>query len=798
IASAAYDPAKKTKQTFTVEGTLTPLPANVTNTTDKKASISVTVDAEAKTPPKPPVTIDITSITNPASITGLKNGTPKTAKALGLPTKVEATLRNGSTIQTEVNWQVDDTSYDPDKKKEQTFTVKGTIAHLPSGVLNPQNLTAKVQVTVDAEEEEITGDIVTVEDLATITVANGTPKKATALGLPEEVQVKLDNDRTTHLEVDWDVEGTDYDPSNKEAQKFRVTGNFILPNSITNTKDKKASIQVKVRAEEDTGENREIIEVINPRPINGVDNGTAKTVKALGLPDEVKVKLDDDSTIKVSVKWNVKDADYDPEESKRQRFEVEGTLIDLPEGVENSQDFTVSIRVTVEAASRDDDDDDDNSGGGNRDKSDSSREKESTRSIIVEAGKDSSVLEKIVITRKNTTNGKKVDEMTLDAKDARKILKKAEENKKDVIRILIDSLPKDPADEVLVTIPGKALALVKEQQVSLEIKAEEVFIKIPKETMASMPDEEIYFRVIPIREQNEADQVKQMAGGKDVLIVENPVVIETNYRDRRTNVVLPLSTITLPTNSSEQQAFLDSLLIYVEHTDGNYELKKGTISYDAGKPVGIEVSTNQLGTFTILSLKGKQHLPYMKGYPDNTFQPNRELTRAEVATMLVHFLMNEGDQPTTEVQYADVKAHWAADSIQWVTYAGLMDGDSNGFHPDAKVSRAEMATIIYRWKNLSENGQAAVYSDTKGSIAESIITTVTGQGFMKGYEDGTFRPNQILTRAEAVTLFNRLTGRTPLKGSKEATYVDVPKSHWAFEDIAEATTFPMTEKPESK
>ncbi|PSJ97318.1 S-layer homology domain-containing protein [Brevibacillus fortis] len=71
---------------------------------------------------------------------------------------------------------------------------------------------------------------------------------------------------------------------------------------------------------------------------------------------------------------------------------------------------------------------------------------------------------------------------------------------------------------------------------------------------------------------------------------------------------------------------------------------------------------------------------------------------------------------------------------------------------------------IYRWKNLSENGQAAVYSDTKGNHADSIIATVTGQGFMKGYEDGTFRPNQILTRAEAVVLFNRLTGRTPVKG----------------------------------
>ncbi|MGC5328526.1 Ig-like domain-containing protein, partial [Brevibacillus sp. SYSU BS000544] len=143
VVSTTYNPATKTAQTFTVTGTLTNLPSNVTNTTNKTASISVTVDAEP--------TKDILSVKNPTAITGLANGTTKTVAALGLPAEVEVTLDDSSKINVDVSWDVASTTYNPATKTAQTFTVTGTLTNLPSNVTNTTNKTASISVTVDAE-----------------------------------------------------------------------------------------------------------------------------------------------------------------------------------------------------------------------------------------------------------------------------------------------------------------------------------------------------------------------------------------------------------------------------------------------------------------------------------------------------------------------------------------------------------------------------------------------------------------------------------------------------------------------
>ncbi|TGV29935.1 S-layer homology domain-containing protein [Mesorhizobium sp. M00.F.Ca.ET.186.01.1.1] len=149
------------------------------------------------------------------------------------------------------------------------------------------------------------------------------------------------------------------------------------------------------------------------------------------------------------------------------------------------------------------------------------------------------------------------------------------------------------------------------------------------------------------------------------------------------------------------------------------------------------------------------------------------------------------EQPKAEasVQFGDVPAdHWAAQAIEVARSAGLMAGDENGlFHPYEPITRAEMAAIIGKWKPFSAYGKTAAFADTKGHWAEASIAAVVEQGIMKGYENGSFRPNQGLTRGEAVSLFNRVTGRGPLTGITQAIWKDVVPSHWAFAEIAEAT-----------
>jgi hypothetical protein len=80
------------------------------------------------------------------------------------------------------------------------------------------------------------------------------------------------------------------------------------------------------------------------------------------------------------------------------------------------------------------------------------------------------------------------------------------------------------------------------------------------------------------------------------------------------------------------------------------------------------------------------------------------------------------------------------------------------------------------------------FVDIEGSWAKAHIQAVQAAGIMKGYADGTFKPNKVLTRAEAVTIINRILGRGPLEGVKTSPWKDVQPSHWAYGDIVEATT----------
>ncbi|MGC5326006.1 S-layer homology domain-containing protein [Brevibacillus sp. SYSU BS000544] len=796
----------KTKDGLT-EGTYT---ATFTISADNMTPLTFTVTQVVKA--QPPQVVELTSVQNPAPITGIPNGTAKTAAALGLPSQVEASLSNGYSIMAEVSWAVAAANYDPENKEKQTFTVSGDLMNLPNGVTNPQNLGTSIQVTVKAANAE-NREIISVTNPAPITgLPNGTAKSASALGLPEQVDVTLDDESTLSVSVKWDVASTDYQPESKDAQRFSITGRLVkLPDGISNSKNHTASIQVSVEAADDQGEIRKIEKVIQPEDITDVENGTRKTASALGLPKKVKAILDNGETIRVEVKWDVEDADYNPDSRKRQKFTVEGNLINLSDGVENPEKLGASVQVTVDAAprnDRDDDKDDKGSNGGTGVSTSSgqvdNQQKESTRQVKVEAGADDSLFEYVEITRKSSKS-KQIDEVVLDRKKAREILKKAAENNKDVVRIVIDNLPHNPADEVSVKVSDNALGPIKEQQVKLEIKTDEVTITLPRETVTALPEDELIFRVVPIRKSDEeqivteralqADMVKQAANGQMVEVVGKPMVIETNYQNRLTRVMFPLQDVKLPTDRKALRTFLASLAVFVEYTNGETELKSGTIQFEKGNPVGIEIETKRFNTFTILSLEGKQeqveHTPYMTGYPNRMFQPDGALTRAEMAAILAHFVQTEGQKHPTEMSSAfpDVPtSHWAAKAIQQISSAGLMKGDGNGlFHPNAKITRAEMATIIARWKELSAAGQATVFGDTKAHWASASIDAVAEQGIMKGYEDGSFRPNQKLTRAEAVTLFNRLTRRGPLVELQQAIWPDVPLTHWAFSEIAEAT-----------
>ncbi|TFB14677.1 hypothetical protein E3U55_12815 [Filobacillus milosensis] len=187
--------------------------------------------------------------------------------------------------------------------------------------------------------------------------------------------------------------------------------------------------------------------------------------------------------------------------------------------------------------------------------------------------------------------------------------------------------------------------------------------------------------------------------------------------------------------------------------------------------------------------------PYIQGFPDGTFRPNKGMTRAEIASMLAKIFSNElSDEIKEPTDVAN--NHWAAKAITEVVTSGLMVGDYQGnFRPNDSITRAEMAVITFKLKQGNFDIQPnAKYSDVAEHWAKDIILKVSDWGIMSGYPDGSFRPNQTLTRAEAVIVFNRLLDRKPIQEVDQTSFPDVPTNHWAAGEIEAASTHSQEDK----
>ncbi|MFC3799531.1 S-layer homology domain-containing protein [Cohnella sp. GCM10012308] len=181
------------------------------------------------------------------------------------------------------------------------------------------------------------------------------------------------------------------------------------------------------------------------------------------------------------------------------------------------------------------------------------------------------------------------------------------------------------------------------------------------------------------------------------------------------------------------------------------------------------------------------HKPYMVGYPDGSFLPERGMTRAETAAILSRLFADAAGQ-TTSASFSDVKGtHWAAKAIAFVTKQKWMVGYPDGtFRPNQQVTRAELAQILLnvkKWSNESENA----FADAKGHWAEKAIGILQQQGLISGYPDGTFRPNAPIKRVEADVIFNQLTGRKPWSVPAVQKWTDVAPDYWGYNAVMEAS-----------
>ena len=226
-----------------------------------------------------------------------------------------------------------------------------------------------------------------------------------------------------------------------------------------------------------------------------------------------------------------------------------------------------------------------------------------------------------------------------------------------------------------------------------------------------------------------------------------------------------------------------------------YEISAGDFYHDEQSKAVAKAKTvrNYRGTTPDL-LNDSDHFAYVIGYMDGNVRPYGLISRAETTTIFFRLLkdsVRDGNLLTSNT-YTDVADdYWANTAISTMTGLGIVQGRSTTtFDPKAPITRAQFAAICARFDTGKSSGEQT-FSDIQGHWAEKHIERAAELGWIKGFEDGTFRPDTYITRAQAMTMINRVLNRIPedesdlLPGMN--VWPDCNPGDWFYLAVQEAT-----------
>ena len=211
----------------------------------------------------------------------------------------------------------------------------------------------------------------------------------------------------------------------------------------------------------------------------------------------------------------------------------------------------------------------------------------------------------------------------------------------------------------------------------------------------------------------------------------------------------------------------------------------------------IIVSDNSIATFYYTQIPKQADTPapvvygpYITGYSNGTFHPQDPIKRSACAAMLHRMIQQMGSNGTSGnqgMEFTDVPANaWYHDAVCALAAKGITSGYSDGtFRPENAVTRAEFVVFALRFAGTPTETGSRQFSDVPTSYwAANHIQTAVKNGFISGYSDGSFRPDQQITRAAAVTILNRISGRDQcVVADNASSFSDVPSDFWAYQAI---------------
>ena len=238
---------------------------------------------------------------------------------------------------------------------------------------------------------------------------------------------------------------------------------------------------------------------------------------------------------------------------------------------------------------------------------------------------------------------------------------------------------------------------------------------------------------------------------------------------------------------------------YIDAENGKEIIQSETysVTHEERQPQEIENYSYADYTENIEYIYSHKDLTYIIGYPDESVRPDASMTRAEAAT--VFYRLYDGEYPEFERRmsngtFEDVKTgDWFYKEVETLYNIGIVEGaDEHKFSPDEPVTRAEFAVMAAKFANLDYEGGNIFDDVPNGHWAYSYINAAANAGWVKGYPDGSFRPDEPISRAEVVTLVNGMINRSVTLGklkelSVKCPYNDLVEKHWSYCDLMEAT-----------
>lgn len=226
-----------------------------------------------------------------------------------------------------------------------------------------------------------------------------------------------------------------------------------------------------------------------------------------------------------------------------------------------------------------------------------------------------------------------------------------------------------------------------------------------------------------------------------------------------------------------------------------YTLDGSTKHFTSTDKTESSITVTNEKTPTPPSLNGDDHYAYVIGYPDGLVHPEAQITRAETATIFFR-LLNESvrnEYLTGENSFSDVSSDdWFNTAVSTMAALGIIEGYPDGsFRPNDPISRAEFSAIVARF-DTSSAGASASFTDVYGHWAEDYIGKAVGNGWVNGYPGNVFKPDQCIERCEAMAIINRVLNRNP--ESPDDLLPDMIKwpdnmniNAWYYLDVQEAT-----------